>query len=296
LTCIAASRLIRLVALGGVVALGAASGIAAFGPAAAAVPYGVAAASTGDAGTAVVTSVSFTVDLHAHVPAHPTVHLAVQGQMNFVRHTVTATVTLPRPAFPASVAGALPHGNSITLQTEWVNQHAYMAVPSGWSALADGAPVLSLPTSPSLRRAVMTTLTQSAVALTYAKLLLNELIDAHTAHRVAPRVIGGVAATGTHVELTLAQLLKLVPELSPTMSTYAARLADQTIPATVWVDHRGRLVEVTLADPGRTTAPVIGTVRFSHYGAPAPAPVPSATTVKSIPPTLAHLLGGWYYF
>jgi hypothetical protein len=288
----------RLVAIGGVVALGsgAASGIAAFGSAAATVSHGVAAGRAGDAGTAVVTSVSFTVDLHAHVPGHPTVHLAVQGQMNFARHTVTATVTLPRPALPASAAEALPHGSSITLQTEWVNQHAYMAVPAGWSALADGAPVLSLPTSPSLRRAVMTTLTQSAVALTYAKLLLDELTDEHSAHRVAPRVIGGVAATGTHVALTLAQLLKLVPELSPTMSKDAARMADQTIPATVWVDHRGRLVEVTLTDPKGANASVTGTVRFSNYGAPAPATVPPATTVKPIPPTLAHLLGGWYYF
>jgi hypothetical protein len=288
----------RLVALGGVVALGsgAASGIAAFGPAAATQSHGVAAARAGDASTAVVTSVSFTVDLHAHIPGRPTVHLAVQGQMNFVRHTVTAAVTLPRPALPASVAGALPRGDSVTLRTEWVNQHAYMVVPSGWSALADGAPVLSLPMSPSLRRAVMTTLTQSAVALTYAKLLLDELTDEHTAHRVAPRVIDGVAATGTHVELTLAQLLKLVPEMSPTMSRDAARLADQTIPATVWVDNRGRLVEVTLTDPKGTTAAVTGTVRFANYGAPAPATPPPATTVKPIPPTLAHLLGGWYYF
>jgi hypothetical protein len=64
----------------------------------------------------------------------------------------------------------------------------------------------------------------------------------------------------------------------------------------VWVDHRGRLVEVTLTDPKGANASVTGTVRFSNYGAPAPATVPPATTVKPIPPTLAHLLGGWYYF
>jgi hypothetical protein len=292
----------KLVALGGVVALGggAASGIAAHVPAAATLVRSVdtANASEGGASTAVATSVSFTVDLHAHIPPHDGVHLVVRGQMNFVRHTLTATVTLPLPTLPASAseAGALPEANSLTVQTEWVNRHAYMSVPPAWAALAGGARILSLPTSSSLRRIVATTLTQSAVALTYAKLLLDELTDDHSAHRAGSRSIGGVPATGTQVELTLANLLKLVPELSPSMTKDVARMADQTIPATVWVDHQGRLVEVDLADPKGTPASVAGTVRFSDYGAPAPAALPPATTVQPIPPALLQLLGGWYYF
>jgi hypothetical protein len=293
----------RLVALGGVVALGggAASGIAARVPAAATLVRSVDTGTVrdaSDASTAVATSVSFTVDLHAQIPPHHAVHLVVRGQMNFVHHTVTATVTLPRATLPASAsdAEALSQGNSLTVQTEWVNQHAYMSVPAAWAALAGGARILSLPTSSSLRRIVTTMLTQSAVALTYAKLLLDELTEDHTAHRAVTRSIGGVPATGTQVELTLADLLKLVPELSPTMTKDVARMADQTIPATVWVDHQGRLVEVDLADPQGSPASVRGTVRFSDYGAPAPAAVPPATTVQPIPPALLQLLGGWYYF
>lgn len=289
-----------LVALGGAVALGggAAIAIASFGPAAAAVSHRAETRHATEASTAVATSVSFTVDLHADIRPHHAVHLAVQGRMNFVRHTVTATVTLPRLALHASAsnAGALPEGTSIRLHTEWVNQHAYMSVPAAWTAMAHGAHVLSLPTSPSLRHMVTMTLTQSAVALTYAKLLLDELTDDHAAHRVGSRVISGVAVTGTQVELTLAQLLKLVPELSPTMTKDAEQLADQTMPATVWVDHRGRLVEVSLADPKGAPASVTGTVRFSQYGAPAPAKVPPASTVKPIPSSLLRLLGEWYYF
>ena len=121
-----------------------------------------------------------------------------------------------------------------------------MSVPSAWTALAHGATTVSLPTSPSLQRMVTTALTQSAVAVTYAKLLLDELTDHQTARHLGSRTIGGVSATGTGVDLTLAQLLKLVPELSPTMTKAAARMADQTIPATVWVDRQGRLVEVNL--------------------------------------------------
>jgi hypothetical protein len=252
---------------------------------------------------ATVTSVSFTLDLQARLPAQRRGHVLVQGQMDFVHHTVVASVTVPLVSSPtagssadATPTDATPAPRSITLHTEWVNQRAYMSVPSAWMALAKGARTLSLPTSSSLQRMVTTALTQSAVALTYAKLLLDELTDHRTAHRLGSRTIGGAAVTGSKVDLTLAQLLKLVPELSPTMTKAAIRLADQTIPSTVWVDGRGRLVEVDLAQPKGATAWVSGTMRFSHYGAPAVAPVPPAATVRPIPRALQQSLGQWYYF
>jgi hypothetical protein len=254
-----------------------------------------------DASTAIATSVSFAVDLHTRMPAHPNVHLLVQGQMDFVHHTLTATVTVPTSALPASAsdAGTTPAAGTITLHTEWINHIAYMSVPASWAALADGARTVTLPTSASLRRTVTRALMQSAVAVTYAKLLLDELTARQAARHLGHRVIGGVSATGTEVDLTLAQLLKLVPELSPTMTQAAARMADQKIPATVWVDHRGRLVEVSLAQAtpkDGTASSVIGTMRFSHYGAPAAATVPPAATVKPLPHALQQVLGGWYYF
>jgi hypothetical protein len=296
----AATRVIGLVALGSVVALGS--------PVAATAPPRSATSPALAVSTATVTSVSFTVDLQARIPAQRRAHLLVQGQMDFVHHTLVATVTVPLMTLPASTSNAeatpddetpddaRPAARSITLHTEWLNQHAYMSVPSEWTALANDAHTLSLPTSPSLRRMVTTALTQSAVALTYAKLLLDELTDHHTAHRVGSRTIGGVPAMGSKVDLTLAQLLKLVPELSPTMTKAATRLADQTIPSTVWVDRQGRLVEVDLAQSKGATAWVTGTMRFSHYGAPAVAPMLPAATVKPIPRALQQLLGQWYYF
>ena len=144
-----------------------------------------------------------------------------------------------------------------------------------------------------------TALTQSAVAVSYAKLLLDELTVHQTARHLGTRTIGGVSATGTGVDLTLTQLLKLAPELSPTMTKAAARMADQTIPAEVWVDRQGRLVEVNLGpstskDNGKS--PVIGTLRFSGYGAPAEVTVPPPATVVPIPQALQKMLGEWYYF
>ncbi len=310
-----ATRLVGLVALGGVVALGGsaasgASSTASSAPAAdTSAPRGTApgtapgtASGTAHAvSTDIVTTVSFVVDLRTHLPAQRNVHLVVHGQMDFVHHTLTATVTVPTSALAASAsyAGTQPAAGSITLHTEWIDHVAYMSVPPVWAALAHGARTVSLPTSPSLRRTVTTTLTQSAVALTYAKLLLDELTAHQTARHLGSRSIDGVSATGTGVDLTLTQLLKLVPELSPTMTKAAALLADQKIPATVWVDHRGRLVEIRLAPPTtkeHTASSVTGTMRFSRYGAPASAPVPPAATVKPIPHALQQMLGGWYYF
>lgn len=280
--------------MGGVVAFG---GIAALGAAS----FGAGAGTTGEAGhtsTAVATSVSFAVDMDAHTPTQPTVHLQVEGQMNFVRHTLTATVTVPSAPLHVSATNAEvnPAGYTMKLHTEWVGRQAYLSVPSQWTALARGAQTLSLPTSPALQRMVTTALTQSAVALTYAKILLSDLTDHQPPHRLGSRVIEGVTATGSKVQLTLPQLLKLVPQLSPSMTKTVASMADAAIPASVWVDRQGRLVEVVLAATKGSAAWVTGTVQFSDYGAPAQATLPPAATVKPIPPALQRLLGEWYYF
>lgn len=110
------------------------------------------------------------------------------------------------------------------------------------------------------------------------------------------RRIEGVLATGSKVQLTLPELLKLVRQLSPSMTKNVSSMADATIPATVWIDRQGRLVEVVLAATKGSPAWVTGTVRFSDYGAPANATPPPAATVKPITPALQRLLGAWYYF
>jgi hypothetical protein len=294
-------RVVGLVALGSVVTLG---GIAALGmPSFGAGPdtrsgglSDVTNASTTN--EAVATSVTFAVDLYAHVPVRRTAHLQVEGQMDFVDHTMTATVTVPSEVLHATSSNAeiAAVGKPKKLHTQWVGRHAYLTVPSSWAALAGGAQTLALPTSPALQRMVTTALTQSAVALTYAKILLDELTDHHTAHRLGARTIDGVTATGRQVQLTLAQLLKLVPQLTPTMTKNIASMSNVNIPATVWVDRQGRLVEAKLAAAKGSGASVTGTVKFSHYGAPVKAIVPPASPVKRIPPGLEQLLGDLYYF
>jgi hypothetical protein len=284
----AGHRVAELVALGGAVAFGGM------------VALGMAIVEPAAASTTVATSVSFSVNLWADPPAQRTTHFVVQGQMDFVHHTITAAVTVPRTALRPSSSDAsaafLPAGDSMNLHTEWVDGHAYMTVPASWAGLVKGARALSLPTSSSARRTIDTALTQSAAALSYARILLDQLTNHHAVHLAHPRVIGGIPVTGTTADLTLAELLKLVPELSPTMTKNAATMASQTIPTTVWVDHQGRLVEVTMrAAPGDTES-VTGTVRFSNYNAPAQLHAPASATVKPLPPALRQLLGSVYLF
>ena len=276
MTRTAPTRVVGLVVLGGIAAL---SGIAACGMA----PSG--------ASTAVVTSVSFSLDLQVDQSATNTTHLHALGQMNFAQHSMTAVITVPRTAtgFSASDAEVVPGNGTLQLHTEWVDNQAYMTVPPAWSALAGDASTLSIPTSPTMERTIDTALTQSAVSLSYAKILLDELTAHETVHRLPGRTIGGVRVTGTRVGLTLSQLLKVVPGLAPTMAKGSATMAHESIPVTVWVDSRGRLIEVVMAAAGGATS-LHGTVRFSHYGAPATVTAPPAGTVKPIPAALRRLL------
>jgi hypothetical protein len=262
---------------------------------------GVGAGGTALTSTTVATSVSFAVNLQAVVPGHSTIHLLVQGQMNFEHHTVVATIPMPVASPPISNAALVPGTSPLNLHTEWVDDHAYMTVPSAWSGLARGAQTLSLPASSSLHRSIDTVLAQSAVALTYAKILLSELTEHQKVRPLGKRTLDGVSVTGTEATVTLGQLFKLVPELSPTMAKDVSAMANQTIPISVWFDRQGRLVDVQMAadkaSAGTQSAPAVtGTVRFSDYDAPDKVTVPPPGTVKPIPPVLRQLLKGLYYF
>jgi hypothetical protein len=209
-----------------------------------------------------------------------------------VQHSIEAVVTVPgsTSGSSASDAEAFPANDPLHLHTEWVDDHAYMTAPPSWSALTGGARTMSLPASPTTVRAVDTALAQSAVALSYARILLDELTVHETAHRLPDRTIGGVPVQGTRVGLTLTQLLKVVPELAPTLTRDLATMAHETIPVTVWVDARGRLVEVVIAATTGEAASVSGTVRFSDYGAPDKVTVPPAAAVKPVPTVLRQWL------
>jgi hypothetical protein len=298
LTRYLATRVVGLAALGGLGALGA----GLFGTDAASGAGGTGGAG-GNSGTVAVTkTVSFSFNLRIALPKAFATSVRARGQADFAHHTAQATVDVPTVGLrgsASSAAGLIPDHAPLQVRTEWVDGHAYMAVPSSLSTLAGGATSLSLPVSSSAAGKINFDLTQSAVAITYAKVLLGELAPAKARRQVGHRTINGVAASGTEVDLTLAQLLKVIPGLTPAMTADAPMFSQATIPVTIWVDHEGRLVEVAMA-PTTTTndsvASISGTVRFSNYNAPVTVTAPPSASTKPMPAVIRQLLAGLYSF
>jgi hypothetical protein len=172
---------------------------------------------------------------------------------------------------------------TLQLQGEWVGGTAYVKVPASLSSLAGGAQELSYAAPAATAHQVDTALSQTAVALTYAHILAGTLAAHEIQHRMGTRSMNGVSATGTKINLTLAQLLKVIPGLSPAMTADIAKMADTEIPVTVWVDRQGRLVQATMAAPVISgMGSITGTVKFSGYNAPVTITAPAAGTVKPV--------------
>jgi hypothetical protein len=264
------TRAIGLAVLGGLAALGV--NTVGSRPA--------AGASTAGATGATVSTVTFAVDMQVRMPTHQAVDLRAHGQVDFANHA-------------AELSTSLPGTTSSPVHATWVDAQAYVTVPASLSALAGGATALSVPVSTTLRNRISTDLDQSAVALTYAHVLLGVLAKGEHQSRAGTRTINGVAAIGTSVTLTLGQLSKVLPGLSTLLTTAGSGVSDQAIPVTVWVDHQGRLVQVTMAGTSNAAqASFKGTVQFSGYDAPVSITAPPAGSTKAMSATVRHLLAG----
>jgi hypothetical protein len=272
----AATRVVGLTALGGLAALG----LNTFGATSAA-----GASKTTPKTPPVTTSANFTIDLQLSMPAHYTLDVHSTGEADFVHHDVTMSVAVPTAGLHSSDIGqgVPPAKGSIELHAEWVNGQAYLTVPTSLRALAGGAQSLSYATPASTAHEVNTAISQTAVAVTYAHILVDTLAGHAAQHHAGTKMIDGVTATGTQVDLKLAQLLKIVPGLSLAMTKDIKRMAGTEIPVTVWFDHSGRLVEATMAASSKSKlGSISGTVQFSNFNAPVTITAPPAGTVKPI--------------
>ena len=281
-----ANRIAGLVALSGVVVLFVG-----------ATDTTVASAKTtaASASSPVTKSVSFSVDLRLQMPKEYAVAWHATGDANFANHQTEESITVPTTGLHPLVAhtsGVLPGTRSLVLGFEWVNGHAYLTVPPSLSAEVGGE-ALALPLGASNAAKIDRALDQSAVALTYAKTLLTQLASGQPQHHVGTRTIDGVPTSGTRVDLTLAQLLKVNPGMSPTMVGDLSKFGGEMLPVTLWIDHQGRLREVTMASTGNSTVPSIrGTVMFFNYDAPVSVSAPPANKVKPFSTAILKLLSG----
>jgi hypothetical protein len=224
------------------------------------------------------------IALRMALPGRAESTLVADGQIDFAHQAMSLSVTLPE-------TGPRPHGlakgrshlaGALTFKGAWVGGTGYVTLPASAAALAGGAPDVSIPTTAALRTEVTTALTQTLVAVTYAKTLLDTLAPSRAQTQVGSRTIGGVRAEGTEVDLTLSQLLKVVPALSPGMGPSLGTMGHTEIPVTLWVDRQGRLVEAVLVQPKSAATWIAGTVHFTHLDAPVTITAPSATSVRPI--------------
>jgi hypothetical protein len=246
-------------------------------------PAGAALARTSTV-SPLISSASMSINLKLALPGRAVTSLVASGRMDVAHNALALTVTVPE-------VGKRPHGlaknqvhlsGGLTFRGEWVGGRAYLTLPASVAALAGGAPSVSIPVTAALRTEITTALTQTAAAVTYAKILLGTLAPAQAQTVVGTKVINGVRAQGTEADLTLSQLLKVVPALTPAMGATVAAMANTEIPVTVWVDRQGRLVEAVMTQPKSATTWIAGTVRVSNLNAPVSISAPAANTVRPI--------------
>ena len=260
-----------------------ACGLGALALGALAGPAGAASGSTSTS-TPLLTSATVSIALKMALPGRAVSTLVAAGQIDFAHQAMALSVTLPE-------TGPRPHGlakgrahlsGALTFKGEWVGGSAYVTLPASAAALAGGAPDVSIPTTAALRTEITTALTQTLVAVTYAKTLLDTLAPSQTQTRVGIRTIDGVKAEGTEVDLSFSQLLKVVPALSPGMGPSVGTMGHTEIPVTLWVDRQGRLVETVLAQPKSATTWIAGTVHFTHLDAPVSITAPAPDSARPI--------------
>ena len=142
--------------------------------------------------------------------------------MDFVNHTLTATVTVPTSALPSSVSsgGRGPAGSSpLDHAPHAVGQSGRLHVGAGRLDCADPRRDDRFPPGASLLATHGDNRAHADRRGGVVRQASSRRVDCPSDRaNLGTRTIGGVSASGTGVDLTLTQLLKLVPELSPTMS------------------------------------------------------------------------------
>jgi hypothetical protein len=232
----------------------------------------------------VVTTAHVSFNLQAALPGHYVTPVRGSGQIDFTHRAVAMSLTLPPSGLHANALAKgkkTPSATALQFRAEWINGVAYLLVSPSLATLTGGAPTVSYPVPSSLAGAISNSIGQTAVAVTYAHLLLDTLVGSDP-RRVGSKRIDGARVTGTAVNLTLSELLKVVPAMAPAMGSALAPMAKSAIPATIWTDSRGRLVEATLTKPRSAAAGLTGTVQFSDFGAPVSISAPPAATVRPI--------------
>jgi hypothetical protein len=250
-------------------------------------------AATAKTTPSVITSAHIEFALRLALPGRDVTEMRGSGAIDFTRSDATLTLDLPASGLHANALAKgkqLPSSDPLEVKGEWVDGAAYLTLPASLAASEDGPPTISYPVQASMASDITTALSQTAVAVSYAHILVGAL-GGRLVGSAGRRTIHGVRVSGTEVDLTLSQLLKVVPALSPVMGASLAPMAHVEIPVTVWVDRKGRLTEVTITQPASAKAGISGSVRFFDFDTPVTVTAPPAGSFRSASKGELALLG-----
>ena len=189
--------------------------------------------------TAPCTSASYALTINVSAPAS-TWLISVNGQVDFVNHAATASLTLPSTLPFAPLAGA-------TLQAELVGGTAYLAIPPAFSGFLGGASWVSVVLPSALSMGLNTVLDQGAAWCANSKSIVLAL-GSHggVTTSLGSSTVNSESATGVKIQQVgkrIPRALKLPHILSKkSMSVFG----NSRMPVEVWSNGQGQLVNLSI--------------------------------------------------
>lgn len=172
-----------------------------------------------------------------------TISLTGSGEVNFASDAATTSVTLPA-SFPISVLAGT------TLQAELVGGTAYLAVPSAFSKFVGGASWVSISVPTNVSNLIEGAFNLLAEGCADASGVVNDF-ESHggTGTSLGSSSIGGVAATGTQVTLSAAQLASSLEIPSKLLDKIPANLRQKigsiSVPVDIWANSQNQVVQIS---------------------------------------------------
>ncbi len=274
----AAGRVLGAAGLAGLVGLAAAVGAA---------PAGAADGPGAPSGPG-VTSADFSLSVSVAGGTTP-IQVTGTGQIDFTHDdgTLSATVT----GLPTTGTGA--SGGS-GVQLVFAGGTLYASVPM-LSGLLGSKPWVSFAVPSADSAGISKGFARAADDLAHAATIVSQLeADGATGHPLAPTTIDGVPATGTEVDVNVAQAVAALPGLPSGTAQKALGALGSTVPLSVWADGSGRLLGISatlstdLAMLGSATVTV--TVDITGYGSPVSVSAPDPAETSPLPAGLLRQL------
>jgi hypothetical protein len=223
------------------------------------------------------TSASYALTINVTAPAS-TWAISVNGQVDFVNHSATASLTLPSTIPFAPLAGT-------TLQAEVVGGTAYVAIPPAFSGFLGGASWVSIALPSALSTGLNTLLDQGAAWCANSQSIVLAL-GSHggLTTSLGSSTVNNESATGTRIQ----QLGKRIPRALKLPHSLTKKsmpvFGSSRMPVEVWSNGQGQLVNLSIDG-------VSGSITLNLTNVNQPVTITPPSGAVSLSPAFLKLLG-----